>query len=856
MNRAALKIAFRELSGGLKGFWIYLACIMLGTAAIASAGSVTEVFSRGLTSEARVLLGGDALFTTRQRQFTPEESAYILDLGEVAESAGLDIMVSAGGRRRQVDLRGVDANYPLVGEVTLSGAPLKHDGTDFQSALASQSEGEGQDTLWGTVVSQSFLDAFDVEIGDTVQFGQIKAVIRARLDGTPDRVGSPGAFAPQAMLSLKPVKDAGYLEPGQIFAYGYRVSFKESNIGQFEAIEKTTKETFKDVGLRIREPSDAVDGLQQLLTTLNGFLSIIGIAALVAGGVGVAQATTSFLETRIASIAALKALGADSGSIRSAYVMQFGFLAFIGALIGMMIGAAAPYLLIALPANGIPLPKTLGIYPAPLLKALALGMLAAAIFALPAIGRARATRPAALFRQVSERVKTKTPMFERLSAFGAAALLAALAIFTSANTGVTAILLVGAMLAWAVFLLAAFLVRKLAGRLAKTANGFWLLMLSNLGGPGSLAPTIVPALGLGIALLTLVASVQANLLRQISETAPRNAPSLVFSQIPNDGVERFAALVADNNIEIGNSDVFRSAPFLQGRVTSLNDAPIDKDKVARSERWVVQGETSLTYLSKQPPEVELTKGEWWPEDYAGDLLVSVEIDVAKGLRVDVGDTIGFRIFGREVTATISSLRRVDWGTFSISSNTAFILSPGTLEAAKPYYVAIAKTPADNEDPLIAAIGKEFPDLVVFQTRPALATAARLFGNIATAVNAAAAVVTIAGLLVLLGAFAAMARKRQTEAALLKVFGAERKNILALYGAEFAFAGACGAIIGAGIGMAGAYPIVTQVFEAEWVFPWRESLGITGLAIGISALGGLSVGLATLRQKPRKIFSSA
>ena len=173
-----------------------------------------------------------------------------------------------------------------------------------------------------------------------------------------------------------------------------------------------------------------------------------------------------------------------------------------------------------------------------------------------------------------------------------------------------------------------------------------------------------------------------------------------------------------------------------------------------------------------------------------------------------------------------------------------------------YYVAIAKTPADNEDPLIAAIGKEFPDLVVFQTRPALATAARLFGNIATAVNAAAAVVTIAGLLVLLGAFAAMARKRQTEAALLKVFGAERKNILALYGAEFAFAGACGAIIGAGIGMAGAYPIVTQVFEAEWVFPWRESLGITGLAIGISALGGLSVGLATLRQKPRKIFSSA
>ena len=849
MNRAALKIAFRELSGGLKGFWIYLACIMLGTAAIASAGSVTEVFSRGLAGEARVLLGGDALFTTRQRQFTPEESAYVKDLGEIAESAGLDIMVSAGERRRQVDLRGVDENYPLVGQVTLSGIPLKNDGTDFQTALAPA------ENVWGAVVSQSFLDAFDVKIGDTVEFGQIKAVIRARLDGTPDRVGTPGAFAPQAMMRLKPVREAGYLEPGQIFAFGYRVRFKESNIGEFEAIAKQTKETFKDAGLRIREPSDAVDGLQQLLTTLNSFLAIIGIAALVAGGVGVAQATTSFLETRIASIAALKALGADSGTIRTAYVLQLGLLAFIGAVIGVMIGAAAPYLLIVLSANGIPLPKTLGVYPAPLLKALALGMLAAAIFALPAIGRARATRPAALFRQISEMAKTKTPRFERLSAFGAAALLAALAIFTSANAGVTAILLFGAILAWSVFLLAAFLVRKLAARLAKTAKGFWRLMLSNLGGPGSLAPTIVPALGLGIALLTLVASVQANLLRQIGETAPSNAPSLVFSQIPNEGIDVFKALVTENKIDISDPEAFRSAPFLQGRVISLNNEPINKENVARSERWVVQGETSLTYLDKQPSQIELAEGEWWSENYSGDLLVSVEVDVAKGLKVGLGDTIGFRIFGRDVTATISSLRRVDWGTFSISSNTAFIFSPGTLEAAKPYYVAIAKTPPENEEPLIAAIGERFPNLVVFQTRPAFETAARLFGNIATAVNAAAGVVTIAGLLVLLGAFAAMARKRQTESALLKVFGAERKNILGLYGAEFAFAGACGAIIGAGIGILGAYPIVIHVFEAKWFFPWRESLGIAGVAIGISAIGGLSVGIVTLRQKPAKIFSA-
>jgi len=305
----------------------------------------------------------------------------------------------------------------------------------------------------------------------------------------------------------------------------------------------------------------------------------------------------------------------------------------------------------------------------------------------------------------------------------------------------TGALLLGAIVAWGVFLLAAFFVRKLAQRLTKRTKGFWRLAFSNLGGPASLAPTIVPALGLGLALLTLVASVQANLLRQISDTAPANAPSLVFSQIPHSEIEKFDAIVTANKINITDLDSYRRAPFLQGRVVSLNAEAIDKDKVAASERWVVQGETSLTYLSEKPPEAELVEGTWWPEGYTGDLQVSVEMDVAKGLKVGLGETIGFRVFGREVTAKITSLRRVDWGTFSISSNTAFILSPGTLEAARPYHVAIARTPENNEAAIIKAVGDKLPDVIVFQTRSALATAARLFGNIATAVNAAAAIVT-------------------------------------------------------------------------------------------------------------------
>ncbi len=842
MRWVSLRIAVRELAGGVKGFWIYLACLALGAGAIASAGSVTEVFTRGLAGEARTLLGGDAMFTAAQRRVTAEERAFVERLGTVSESAGLDVMGAVGALRRQVDVRAVDSAYPLIGEPKLSGGE-----TELQSAISFRNG------RWGAVVSQSFLDTFDVEVGDPVDIGPVRAEVRARLDGFPDRLGTPGAFGPEAVVHIDGLIQSERLTPGQLFRSGLRVVFNEGVA--FDMAESDFDAAFDRSGLRMREPADAVDGLQDLLNTLNSFLAIIGIAALVAGGVGVAQATASFLESRTESIAALKALGADSGVLRGAYLIQLGVLAVVGALIGVVLGAASPYMLAAFAGGQIPLPQALGVYPAPLFKALALGVLAAAVFALPAIGRARATRPSALFRSVSEDGRAPTPWLERLWALAAAAILAALAIVTSARPQMTVFLLAGAVGSWALFLLAAQAIRWLARRAADRATGYWRLTLSNLGGPGSLAPTIVPALGLGLALLTLVASVQANLLRQIEETAPTNAPSLIFSQIPNHGIDTFDQVIADQGVELEDPDAFRRAPFLLARVSTLKGEPVDVSKVAESERWVVNGETSLTYLSKQPPEAILTEGEWWPDDYSGPLLVSVEADAAAGLGVGVGDTIGYRVFGRDVVATISSLRRVDWGTFGIGSNTAFILSPGTLEAARPYHVAIARTDPQDEAVIIDALGVALPEVVVFQTRPAFETAAQLFADIAVAVNAAASVVTIAGLLVLLGAFAAMARKRRSEAALLKTFGAARGEVLRLYSGEFAIAGGAGAFLGALIGVAAAYPIVVQVFEATWGFPWGEALTVIGLALGVAAVGGAAVGVATLARPPARVLRS-
>ena len=495
----------------------------------------------------------------------------------------------------------------------------------------------------------------------------------------------------------------------------------------------------------------------------------------------------------------------------------------------------------------------LAFYPLPLLKAFVLGLLAAVMFASPALGRARATPPAALFRSLGEGMG-KAPWVERAVAVLAGLGLVLVATLGSQRPWMVIGLLAGAGVAWGVLMGAAVLIKRVARVLSRRSRGYVRLALANLGGPGSLAPTVAPALGLGLALLTLVAVIQTNVLGQIRDTAPANAPSLIFRQIPHEDVKEFDALMKTMGVDTADPDTYRRAPFILGRVISLKGVTLNEENVANSERWVTHGETGMTFIGPKPPEADIRSGKWWPANYSGPLLVSVEEGVAKGLDLKIGDTMGFRIFGRDLDARVTSIRRVDWGGFG--ANMPFVLSPGTLEAAKPFHTAILKVPPSREDPIIAAVANRWPGVLVFPLRRTLETAADLLDQISLVVIVLASVVTLAGILVLFGAFAAAARKRRRESALLKTFGASRPAILALYAFEFALAGLAAAVLGAGMGVLAAHPIVINLIEAKWRFALGPVLTVASIAVLSAAAGGVAVGWATLSHRPARVLRSA
>ena len=830
----AWRFARRELRRGVRGFAIFLACLALGVMAIAAAGSLGETFRRGIDAQSRTLLGGDLAFSLNQRTARPEELAWIGKLGRVSRTTSLRTMAGPVDARRLVQLRAIDAAYPLIGTVKM------HGGQDVHEALVFK------DGLPGIAMGQDALDDFGLRPGGRLRIGAKFARIGGVVLSEPDRLGLGGGLGQRVLISGKGLDFLGLAGPGALFRVTYRVVLPPGR--DVKAALAEAKAHFKDSDFSITDRDGAVSGLTGLIGFLQSFLAVIGLAALIAGGLGVSQAVRAFLDQRRPAIATMKALGADQHLVRRTYGLQIAILALGGTLAGVALGALAPYAVMLIAGDRLPLPAALALYPAPLLLALAEGLLAAAAFALPALGRARATPPAALYRGAVER-KHLPPWPELAAATVAGALFAGLAIATSPAKMITMMLLGGAALAFVLFVALSWALMALARKMARRTRGLTRMVFASLGGPGSAARTAGPALGLGFALLALVVLVQSSLVRQIGAIAPRTSPSLVLAQIPAEQTAALDDLVRRNGVDITDTKHYLRGAFLTGRIHALNGKAIDRKAVRQSERWAVDNEIGMSIVGPAPDNANIVEGHWWPKDYAGPPLVSMEADAARGIGVHVGDVLTIRVLGRDVQAKVASLRTVDWGGFG--ANFAIVFAPGTLEAAKPSHIAIVRTDKGGDERIARAVSAAFPTISIVRVREALEAVAGLFADVSLAVSAIAGLVALSGALVLLGALAAAAQRRQSELALLKTLGVTRAGALAMMAAEFALAALAAALPAIALAALAAYPVVVHSFEATWAPDWLAAFAITAMAAVLAGLGGWLAGRAALNVPPAR-----
>ncbi|MBI1245825.1 MAG: FtsX-like permease family protein [Alphaproteobacteria bacterium] len=814
----AWRLARREMRGGIRGFRVFMACLMLGVAAIAGVGSLADGVREGLRRDARTILGGDVELSFTHRSTSPEQAAFIAASGRVSQILEMRAMARTTDERALVELKAVDSAYPLVGEVRVGGA------AGLAAAFARDAQGR-----WGAAVEPAALTRLATKIGGTIRIGEADFVVRATVESEPDRTANLFTLGPRVMIGREALAATELVQPGALIRYITRVVLAPGTdaAGWIE----TLKTRFPDAGWRIRGESEAAPGLQRWIDRIAMFLTLVGLTALLVGGVGVANAVRSYLDARTASIATIKCLGAPGRLVLRLYLLQILSMAAIGIGAGLAIGAAVPALAGPLLAERLGVEAGEGLHLPALALAAAFGMATAFAFALWPLARAREVPPAALFRDLVAPFR-RWPRAVYIWASGAALVaLAGLAIATSIDRKLGAAFCVAAVVCFAVFRLAAWLVSLAARRFGGVRNPALRLALANMHRPGSPTPGIVLSLGLGLTVLVLIAQVQGNFQRQLDEQLPQMAPSFFFIDIQPDQIATFDRLVSS----FPGVGEIRQVPSLRGRIVKLNGVPVEQAVVAPDAQWAIGSDRGLTYSGKMPPGTRLVAGEWWPENYSGPPLVSMDGQIARGMGLGLGDTITINVLGREMEARIANLRAIDWTSLGINFTLTF--APGMLEGAPQTWIATAQVDPAGEDGLERAVTAAFPNVSSIRIKRALATARDTVEAIALAARATAAVTLAAGTLVLAGAILATQRRRTYDAVMLKVLGATRRDVMRALLLEFALTGAAAASVAAVLGTLAAYLLISNYMRIDFaLLPGTLATTIAGAAAAAAAIG--------------------
>ncbi|HEU5274983.1 MAG TPA: FtsX-like permease family protein [Xanthobacteraceae bacterium] len=837
----ALRLAVRELRGGVRGFGVFIACIALGVAAIAGVGSFSQGLVDGLAREGRSILGGDLSFVLIQREATPAERAFLAAQGEVSAVATLRAMArTADGRATLVEAKAVDDAYPLYGAVaTDPPAPLRN-------LLAPRG------AAFGAVADRTLFSRLDLKPGDHLMIGHADIELRAALTAEPDRLAGGIGFGPRLMLSAAALRASGLLQPGSLVRWQYRIRLPDgAGEAAVRRVVDAAARQMPDAGWDIRTRNNATPQLERNVERFTQYLALVGLTALLIGGIGVANSTKHYLDRKRNVIATLKSLGATGTRVFAVYFTEIMVLAALGAAIGLAVGAALPFALAGVLRPLMPLPFAPALHPGELAIALAYGLLTAATFALWPLGRIHDVPASALFRdEIAPDRRLPRLRYATLAGLAAFAL-TTLAVAAAYDRRIAMIFVAAAAVVFLVLRLVALAVMAIARRVPRPRSTVWRLAIANIHRPGALTPTVVLSLGLGLVLLVTVLEIDANLRRQFMAALPERAPSFYFLDIQAAEADRFDAFL---RAQAPGATIER-VPMLRGRIVAAGGRRAQDIKARQDAQWVLQSDRGITYTGEIPPGSRVVEGEWWGKGYKGPPLLSFEKKLAEGLGLKLGDEVTVNVLGRNITARIANMRAVDWQSLGI--NFVLVFSPGAFAGAPATDIATVTYPggagAADESALMKAVGNAFPSVTAVRVKDALDAIGTLVTNLVLAIRVASAVTLAAAVLVLGGALAAGHRHRVYDAVVLKTLGATRRQLLTAYALEYLLLGLATVVFGVAAGSVAAWRVVADIMTLPFVWQGGPASAAALIALAVTLAFGLVGTFAALGRKPAAVL---
>ncbi len=783
------------------------AALVLAVAALTAVATLASRVEHAIVASAAELIGGD-LGIGSSHALPPAFVAEARRRGlAVNQLADFPSVLFAGDASKLCDVRASDAAFPLRGTLTVRDA----------QGIERTAHAPAAGTIY---VDHAVLAALDVRIGARVQLGSLDLAIGGEIGAAPDG-GNLFRLAPRVLMNLADAETSGLLGAGSRARRRLLVAGNESEVAAFAA---WAKPRLTD-GAEITTVEDAQQNLRSAFERGSSFLRLAALLAALLSGIAVALAAQRFARRKVEEVALLRCLGASRNEIVSALIVELGLLAVPACVVGLILGLALQQIVLGF-ASGL-LPGAMPRLPwGPPLAAFAVGLAVLFGFALPPLLRLRDVEPMRVFRHdLGARVRRFDGLYLLPVVVGAV-----LVLIGAGNLRLAATLAAGfagvavATVVLGLALLA--LIRAVAGRL----RGALRFGLANLARRRALTLLQAGALALSLTALALLGAVGPSLLERWRADLPSDTPNWFLINLQPEQrtplEQRLRALGASN---------LNLLPLAVGKLVAINGHPPDAAAFSdRRSRGAINGEVRVSWSDELPPANKLLEGHWFGTPTTAPEL-SVDRVWADMFRLHLGDRVSLRFGEREIVATITSIRGVEWDSFR--ANFFLMLDPASGATLPHSFVASFHLQGDTSKTL-AALSRDYPNISLIDLNAILDRVRDIVARVTHAVSWVLGFSLLAGVLVLVAALAATADERRFEAALLRTLGAHARQLSIAVLAEFAVLGILAGVIAVVAASALGSALASGVFKlAGYTPPLPALTALVGAAALVVALAG-------------------
>lgn len=836
--RFALLMTYRELRASWRRLVFFTVCLSLGVGAIVAIRSIIQNVNDYTSRESRAINSGDILL---RASAWPDEARAAVDRvaappavtarTETVEVPTMLRPLGGSDTAKMVELKGVEAGYPLYGRLTLQG------GEPFSHELLAGS---------GAVVSPSLAAELGLEVGSRFRIGEREFAVRGLLGTEPDSGLGAFSLGSRVFVSLDDLRGAGLL--------GFTARTRQSvhlrvDDAQYASTLAALKSELKGEFVSVRGYSEAEAGLNNQLGLAADYLSLVGLAILALGGVGIWSVTRVYIGQRWRSIAVLKCLGCTNAMVVAAYTLQMVAIGLLGSAAGVALAELVATALRWYVAQGPLAAVAVTLTPGAIAQGFGVGVLVALLFSLTPLLGIRDIRPNAVLRSADPGRARRWNAVRLASAAVVLAGLGAVASWQAGSLRIGMVFLGGLLAAGLASAGVGEALVRVVGRTRRIPVFALRHAVLGLNRPGNQTRAILVALGLGVFFLVGTYGVQATLLRELDAQVNSELPDLYLIDVQQDQVLDVARIVTQAT---GRPPAL--VPTLRARISALEGVPLDLERVDNQrDRQRLGREYTLTTRAHLESNEEVIAGEWWDAAPSERPEISIEESLSRDFGLGVGETMTFDIQGESVTATIANVRRVDWRNSRLGF--MIVVRPNGLGDLPLVYIGALKGPEDAADR--GRLGRVLTDshsnVSVIDARDVIASVARVLTAVTTAISVIGLVVLLAGLLILVGAIAMTRYVREYETAVMKTLGAKSPTLLGVLVTEHSLLGALAGVVGSALGVVLAWVVSRFVFDLTWDFePSIAAAGIAGATV-LTALVGIASSADLLVVKPLPVL---